>query len=378
MQNIILTEQDIINTYNKRQQEQCRLYYQHKKIKQENPTFGYKRIAKMMGQKIGKTRWWHQGKHKPTPVQAAEWLTEKGLLPLTTEHHKLPLIARILGATIGDGGIFENLNGVYLSSSELNATDMFFYDVLEVFGKEIEQNTRLNEGGEYGHSWCRWSTSRNVIRFFIALGTPLGKKKEIELHAPQWVFTRREVADEFFGAFLGGEIGIPKIHIDRRSLDACAIGITSTPALEQNRHDFLNEVRRYLTLIGVKTGKISRSLNKKDPESIISKLLISTKFENMINLLTHTKIRYCIYKQKKLINTLHEFGEIKLQRYKELQAEEYSHKHILKLLNINEAVFYIINHELDFNHLYERHHAEWPQDTQPTNYMIITKQAAST
>lgn len=168
----IITEQDIINTYDAHQQEQCRLYKQYLQLKQENPLFGYKRIAKLMGQKIGKTRWWHQQKHKPVPIQTAEWLKEKGLLPLITEHKQIELIARITGATFGDGGIFATLNAIFLSSSELAATKMFKQDLIDVFGKEIEQNMILREGGEYGHSWCQWNTNRNVIRFFLALGAP--------------------------------------------------------------------------------------------------------------------------------------------------------------------------------------------------------------
>ena len=55
-EDIILDEQDIINTYDERQQEQCRLYYKYLDVKSKNQTWGYKRIAKSMGQKIGKTR----------------------------------------------------------------------------------------------------------------------------------------------------------------------------------------------------------------------------------------------------------------------------------------------------------------------------------
>ncbi len=46
----IITKQDIINTYDERQQEQCRLYYEYKRIKQENPTYGHKKLAKTMNQ----------------------------------------------------------------------------------------------------------------------------------------------------------------------------------------------------------------------------------------------------------------------------------------------------------------------------------------
>src|SRR3989344_6785662 len=108
----IISEQEVINTYNKRQQEQCRLYYEYKKIKQENPFFGYKRIAKLLNQPYGKTRWWHCNKHTPTPIQTVEWLKEKGLIPLNIESPNLSLISKILGATFADGGIFENLNGI--------------------------------------------------------------------------------------------------------------------------------------------------------------------------------------------------------------------------------------------------------------------------
>ena len=45
----IIDEQDIINTYDARQQEQCRLFYQYQEIKKANPAWGYKRIAKAFG-----------------------------------------------------------------------------------------------------------------------------------------------------------------------------------------------------------------------------------------------------------------------------------------------------------------------------------------
>src|SRR3989338_8717235 len=86
---IVIDEQDIINTYDERQQKQCRLYYQYLELKSQNPAWGYKRIAKAMGQNIGKTRWWHANKHIPVPIQTANWLRERGLLPLRIHNQKL-------------------------------------------------------------------------------------------------------------------------------------------------------------------------------------------------------------------------------------------------------------------------------------------------
>ncbi|MBI4141722.1 ATP-binding protein, partial [Candidatus Woesearchaeota archaeon] len=70
----IIDEQDIINTYDARNQAQCALYYQYLDLKEKNPSFGYKRIAKMMGCEEGKTRWCHAKKHIHVPVQTCNWL----------------------------------------------------------------------------------------------------------------------------------------------------------------------------------------------------------------------------------------------------------------------------------------------------------------
>ena len=53
-EDVIIDERDIFNTYDERQQEQCKLYYQYLDIKTQNSTWGYKRIAKAMGQKKDK------------------------------------------------------------------------------------------------------------------------------------------------------------------------------------------------------------------------------------------------------------------------------------------------------------------------------------
>lgn len=185
---------------------------------------------------------------------------------------------------------------------------------------------------------------------------------------PTWIFSERDIADEFFGAFLGGEIGIPKVHISGVCLDSCAVGITCKPEYKKQTENFLNDMRKYLTQCGIQTGKISVAFNKGDPEDLILKLLLSITLENMLNLLTQTKRRYCIHKQKKLIQTLEEFAKIKRQRYRDLRAQGYHHQNILKLLNINEAVFYIIEHEKNFMHLYNAHLTEWASDTEPINY----------
>lgn len=350
----ILTEQEVINTYDERQREQCRLYYEYKKIKNENPDFGYKRIAKILGHKYGKTRWWHCGKHIPTPIQTAEWLKEKGLLYLDYEHPKILLITKVLGATIGDGGIFGNLNGIFLSSSELEAVKEFGEDLKRLFGEEIESNSRIIEGGIYGHSWCYQNTNRNVIRFFVALGAPVGDKAQIKLEVPAWINTE-EIKDEFFGSIFGAEMGIPKVHISRNNLDTLSLGITAKEELAENRIDFLSKIANYLNDKGIITGKISindhKKNNRKGEPTKIYRLLISLKFENVTNFMTLTKMNYCNYKRYKLAETMNQFSDIKRKKYLELWGRGYSKAKILELLNLTEAALYIIENKEDYREI---------------------------
>lgn len=354
---VIITEQDIINTYDERQQEQCKLFYQYKKIKAENPDFGYKRIAKIMGYKYSKTRWWHCGRHIPTPIQTAEWLKERGLLSLNCEHSKILLITKVLGATLGDGGIFGNLNGIFLSSSELEAVKEFGEDLKKLFGDEIEENSRIIEGGVYGHSWCYQNTNRGIIRFFVALGAPVGDKSFIELKIPEWIKKSIEsIQDEFFGSISGAEMGIPKIHISGRHLDTLAIGITGKDDLADNRKLFLNEIAEYLNKKQIITGGISisdhKKCNRKGEPTKIYRLLLSVTFENVTNFMTLTKMNYCRYKKNKLANTMNEFSEIKRNKVKELLERGYKTDDIIRLLNLSPAALYIIENKEDFAGIY--------------------------
>ncbi len=355
----LLTPLQIVQTYDQRQQEQCRLFDAYRKVSKENPAFGYKRIAKLLGEKSSKTRWWHAGKHTPVPVQTVEWLKKKGLLPLTDENPKLKLITKILGTTFGDGGIFANLNAIFLSSSELEAVNEFKEDLMKIFGKEIEPNFELREGGIEGHSWCMWSTNRNVIRFFVALGGPVGDKSKIELKIPSWVkeLSRESIENEFFGSIFGNEMCIPKVHIGGTHLDSLAIGITGKEEFALNRKEFLLEMAIYLNKKEVKTGTISvndhKKVNREGIPTKIYKLLIGIEFENVVNFMTLTKMNYCKYKQDKLGKTMNEFAAIKRKRYFELEERGYKEEAILNLLNLNEAMWYVITNYEDFSKIYE-------------------------
>lgn len=349
---IIIDEQDIINTYDERQQEQCKLYYQYKEIKAKKPSWGYKRIAKAMNQPEGKTHWWHVGKHTPTPIQTANWLKTKGLIPLKINNPHLPLISKIIGATFGDGGIFENLNGIFLSSSELEATEEFGEDLTRIFGEEINNNKRTIEGGEYGHSWCYQNTNRNIIRFFVALGVPTGKKTEQELYVPGWIKLKDFLEDEFYGSFIGSELGTPIIHKQGNYLTSLEIGISSNPKLKDNRMTFLNDLNQYLSKNRVSTTSIYQGKSKTEG-NLVYRLLIEKKIDNVLLFLMNTKINYCKYKRERLYKALGEWAMLKKEKYYELIKKGYGAERAMKTLNLTPNSLYLL-----LNHFGEKEEAQ--------------------
>ena len=340
---IIITEQDIINTYDKRQQEQCRLYYGYQRIKKENPTYGYKRIAKLLGHSYGKTRWWHAKKHIPVPIQTLIWLKEKNLISLHIDHPQLPLIAKILGATFGDGGIFQNLNAIFLSSSELGAVKEFGEDLKIIFGKGIECNSRIIEGGEYGHSWCYQNTNRNIIRLFHALGAPIGKKSNIDIVVPAWIQNSPFIIkDEFFSSLFGGELGTPTIHKTQNRLTSLDIGMQVSLSQKEKAQKYLYQIADYLNEKGIKTGSIYSYLP--DNLRVLLRLQISTEIENYYNFVKKIKLNYCQYKKVRLNDTLSKFIKIKKQKYQDLLTKGYQEERIIQLLRLSKnSLKFILN-----------------------------------
>lgn len=341
--NVLLNKWDIIKTYSNKDIVSAKNYYKFLEIKKENPNWGYKRIAKKLNICAGQTRWWNNKKHKPKPVRVVEFLERKGLLPLKINNKKLPLIARVIGASFGDGGIFANLNGIFLSSSEKKAVLEFGKDLEAIFGEEISKNSLVREGGEYGHSWHLLNTNRNIVRFFVSLGAPLGTKTKVNFKLPTWINFDKKLKDEFFGSLFGSEIGIPKIHREKNRLDNFSFGIVVPKKLKENREIFLNSIINYLEEKGI-TSKIYVSQHKKEKDKLLMRVMISIKFDNVLKFMNRIKIKYCDYKPKKLVKTIEEFKQIKSDKYSELLNRGYGAEHAMKTLNLTpESLYYVLD-----------------------------------
>ena len=303
-----------------------------------------------MGQPIGKTRWWHAQKHIPTPIQRAQSLEKQGLLPLTLDHPQLPTIAKIIGSTFGDGGIFQTLNAIFLSSKEKSNIVEFGQDIEEIFNFQ-KSNTRIIRGGINLTSYCYQNTNRDLIRFFVALGAPVGKKTKIKLKIPEWINKSKELQTEFFSSLLGSEVAIPKVHVSKRHLNSFSFAITGVPEVHESRLVFFQELKNYFNSISVKTGKIVKKVHKSElsPEkNYLYQIHISTTFENLINFSKNCKLNYCQYKREKLTKTIKELSTIKKERYQTLISEGYGAEHCMKLLQLSPRALYEILNETEF------------------------------
>ena len=342
-EDIITGEQDIINTYPQEQQDLAESYYKYLELREQNPSWGYKRIATKLGVSYGRTRWWWDKKSAPYPIQTVEYLKKKGLLPLKINNAKLPLIAKVLGATFGDGGIFENLNGVFLSSSEKEAVEEFGRDLEKLFNLKTNENSRIIEAGEYGHSWCYQNTNRNLIRFFLALGTPKGNKTNLELKIPDWISLNKNIEDEFYASFFGGELGSPSLHKDQNRLTTLEIGITGSPQFDSNRLEFLEGIRSYLLRKNVQCNQIYR--RKLDENSIIYRLQIAKNIDNVLLFLMNIKINYCTYKVDRLYKSLGQWAMHKKQKYYELIEKGAGAESVMKRLKLTpNSLYLLLNH----------------------------------
>ncbi len=88
--------------------------------------------------------------------------------------------------------------------------------MLEIF-PFLSNKINLTEGGEYGHSYNIRTFDRNVIRFFVALGTPVGDKVAIKYTLPKYISKlsgNHKIA--FLDGLLSSEVSVTTFREDTR------------------------------------------------------------------------------------------------------------------------------------------------------------------
>lgn len=258
---ILVSEQDIINTYSKKDQFSCQKYFEYKKLVQDNPVVGYKKAAKLLGVKQGSTRWWHtEGEKKaiPNPLKVIQKLKEAGLLPFTEKHKDTKIIFNMLGVLFGDGGIDCRFNTVAFISSDIRDIDLWHQDLLRIFPFAVGK-TQMVEGGEYGHSYNMRCYDRAVVRFFAALGAPVGDKIITIYSLPKWIFDSSEESRiSFLDGLLASEVSVPRFRGDLRwawTKRFCdfSLGLSKIDELEKEHRAYLGEVKRLCATVDLIT-----------------------------------------------------------------------------------------------------------------------------
>jgi Lon-like ATP-dependent protease len=290
---ILVSEQDIINTYSKEDQFSCQKYFEYKKLIRGNPALGYKKAAKLLGVKQGSTRWWHtEGEKKatPNPLKVVQKLKDFGLIPFTEKHKDSETIFNILGTLFGDGGIDCRFNTVAFISADKRDVDLWHEDLMKIFSF-AQGKTQIVEGGEYGHSYNVRCYDRAVVRFFAALGAPVGNKVTTEYFLPKWILGSSESSKvAFLDGYLASEVSIPIYVVGASTMyfNNFSLGVSKIEFLEETHRAFLKSVEFLLDSVGVPTtGNLykcsSSGTHRKDGTFTANyRIFIKTSYNNVL------------------------------------------------------------------------------------------------
>ncbi|MFN6992396.1 MAG: class I tRNA ligase family protein, partial [Fervidobacterium sp.] len=164
----------------------------------------------------------NERKKKNITKNSIETLNKIGLLPLSLNNPKLPIVARILGHVFGDGSISVRKRGksglgfcVNFSGEEsdllrikkdLKSLGFKSYKITKKISNSVI-NTRKIAG--YSKSFRCESTSLALL--LISLGAPVGKKSSNAFEVPKWILKAPDfIVREFLGAYFGSELDIIK------------------------------------------------------------------------------------------------------------------------------------------------------------------------
>ena len=307
----IIDGQDIAKTYGLKE---FKKFLNYNRWRTAKLNVGYKRASRILGIKQSTMRWWFAGM-KPKSVQLVEKLKAKGLIPLRSEDGRLKDIALVLGALFGDGCIDRNLNTLSFTSSEREMVERFAEIIRRIFGDvpyEIKENTDAK-----GRSYLFRTWDRSIIRFFVALGAPVGKKTEIVLRFPEWVLIKPSVFLAFVDGLFSSDGCIPRWSHAKRFNGSFEI-VQITYDLE-NKLEFFETISKYLNKFGIRSGvKVEKNNGKWK-----IRLMFEISPDNATRFLSLIPISLSDYKRSKFLNELRScMDNVKLERPEFIVTEE--------------------------------------------------------
>ncbi|WP_456327611.1 ATP-dependent protease LonB [Archaeoglobus sp.] len=288
----IIDEFDIAKTYGTKELEK---FVNYNRWKDSKLKVGYKKASKVLSIKQSTIRWWIAGM-KPKSVQLIEKLKSRGLIPLRSDDRRLADIALILGALFGDGCIDRNLNTLSFTSSEKDVVERFAEIVRSVFGDipyEIKENTDAT-----GRSYLFRTWDRGVIRFFVALGAPVGKKTKTKFRFPEWVLIKPSTFLAFVDGLFSSDGCVPRWSYSKRFNGSFEIAQITDNV--ENKIEFFDVISRFLSKFGI----TSRIRIEKYGDKWKIRLMFENSLENAIRFLSIIPISLSDYKRSKFLNEI--------------------------------------------------------------------------
>ncbi|BBL45269.1 archaeal Lon protease [Nanobdella aerobiophila] len=326
----ILTEEDIVRTYGEEELERYKLYLKWKEFKEKNPGIGYKKAAKILNILEFKIKEWEEGMKPPSLYIIGE-LKKLNLLPLKLSDDRLLIIARIIGGLFGNGNIDKNLNTLAYISSEKEAIDNFIRDLKSIFGDftyEIRESDK---------AYLFRTTERRIIRFFVALGAPVGKKTEIILKIPEWIYNRRDLILSFLDGFYSAEGFVPRYW---KCKDGHKIKNKVEIILLNKNKETIEELERFIDKLYTLRLKARLRIERRDGKYLI-RIMFSQSFENTFRLYKLIGFSYSPRKRERfeeVINSyIKDYSEFKRKNVLEaIQILKYNYDR--KLYRVKELV----------------------------------------
>ena len=106
----------------------------------------------------------------------------------------------------------------------------------------------------------------------------------------------------------------------------------------------MSKVNLYLKKNRVSTTPIYEGKYKTEG-SIIFRLLIEKKIDNVLLFLANIKINYCKYKTERLYKALGQWAMLKKNKYHELTQKGYGAERAMKTLNLTpNSLYLLLNH----------------------------------
>lgn len=269
----------------------------------ERTGHGYKKASKELGIKASTLRWWESGA-KPKSLRMADELRSLRLLPLTSDDERLEKVALIMGALFSDGNVDRNLNTLSFVSSEREAVERFAGILRELFGEfnyEIKDNREARGRSVLFRTW-----DRRIIRFFVALGAPVGNKTKVKLQLPWWVKLRPSLFLAFFDGLYSGDGSVPRFarYTDGIKFKG-TLEIAQLTDEPEKKVPFFEEIAWHLGLFGIE-AKV-RVDEAKGKHKV--RLILSQSVDNVLTFLEFVPVTLSPAKKAKFLEEVRRYLE---------------------------------------------------------------------